>query len=344
MNPSELTPRSAVGRYLDNRRPEITDGSYSTYYYRLKLFVEWCEADAIENVGDLDGWTLDEYRADRAADGLATSTLHNEMETLQQFAEYLERIGAVEDDLGDTVNVPDVPSDERSRETMLKPETAERLLTGYRHSEEYASREHTLLELAWHTGARLGALRGLDLRDVDLDEQYVRFEHRPETDTPLKKKRNGERMVYLLPEVVEILRRYLQERPDAHDEYGRQPLLYTIQRRRPSKSAVRSWMYQATFPCRFWECPHGHEPLTCEFRNYTKASRCPSSRSPHHVRTGSITWHRDRGVPPEVTANRVNAAIETIEEYYDKATQRQAMEQRRRPHIDKLALSNDDEN
>lgn len=344
MKPGKLTPREAVSRYLDNRRPELTKESYSTYYYRLKLFVDWCEAQGINEVGDLDGWILDEYRAKRASKDLSSNTIHNEMETLGQFADYLDRIGAVEGNLADTVDVPDVPSDERSRDKMLKPEDAERLLTGYRESDEYGSKFHTLVELAWHTGARLGAIRGLDLRDLDLDEDYVRFAHRPETETPLKKKRKGERMVSLLPEVSDVVRRYLRDRPQTNDEHGRQPLFVTTQGRRPSENAIRSWMYQATFPCRVWDCPHGKNPKTCEYRTYTSASKCPSSRSPHHVRTGSITWHRDRGIPPEVTANRVNAAVETIEEYYDKANQREAMENRRRPHIEKLGISNDVEN
>ena len=344
-DPGEMTPRDAVQRYLDNRRPEITDGTYSSYYYRLKLFVEWCEREGVAQVQQIDGWTIDEFRADRAAKGIESSTLHNEMETLEQFCDYLERIEAVDEGLAGRVDVPDVPKDERSRDKMLEPDDAKRLLEGFRSSERhYASKFHVLLELAWHTGARLGALRALDLRDIDLEEDFIKFVHRPETGTSLKKKRNGERMVSLLPEVTDVLSQYIRERSDVHDDYGRQPLLITAHRGRPSENAIRSWMYQATFPCRFSDCPHGKDPSTCEFRNYTSASGCPSSRSPHHVRTGSITWHRDRGLPPEITANRVNAAVDTIEEYYDKASQREAMENRRRPHIEKLSLKENVEN
>lgn len=344
-DPGNMTPRDAVQRYLDNRRPEITDGTYSSYYYRLKLFVEWCERDGLSEVQEITGWVIDEYRASRAAKGIETNTLHNEMETLEQFCDYLERIEAVDSGLAGRVDIPDVPKDERSRDKLLETEDAKRLLEGFRSSEQhYGSKLHVLLELAWHTGARLGALRALDLRDVDLKENYIKFVHRPETETSLKKKRNGERMVSLLPAVSRVLGQYIKERPDVHDEYGRQPLFVTAHQGRPSENAIRSWMYQATFPCQFFDCPHGKDPSTCEFRNYTRASGCPSSRSPHHVRTGSITWHRDRGLPPEITANRVNAAVDTIEEYYDKASQREAMENRRRPHIEKLSLSDHAEN
>lgn len=342
-DPGTMTPRQAVDRYLDNRRPEITRESYSTYYYRLKLFVEWCELEGIAQVQEIDGWTIDQFRAERAAHGLATSTLHNEMETIEQFAGYLERIEAVDDGLADRVDVPDVPQDERSREKKLDPGDGVALIREYRSNErEYGSKFHVLLELAWHTGARLGALRSLDLRDVDTEENYIEFVHRPETGTPLKKKRNGERMVSLLPEVADVVEHFVQhERVDAHDEQGRQPLFVTVHGTRPSENSIRSWMYQATFPCRFFACPHGHDTATCEFKNYTRASNCPSSRAPHHVRTGSITWHRDRGWPPEAVAKRVNASISTIEEYYDKASRRQEMENRRRPHLSKLGVTTD---
>lgn len=341
--PGKLTPRRAVDRYLDNRRPEITEESYSSYYYRLKLFVDWCEREGISEVQQLDGWIIDEYRAHRAAEGLTTSSLHNEMETLEQFVGYLERIEAVDAGLADRVDVPEVPRDQRSREKKLDPDDALSLLREYRSTEsEYGTKYHLLLELGWHTGARLGALRGLDLQDINADENYVEFVHRPETDTPLKKKTSGERMVSLLPEVVDVIEYHIDhERVDAHDDHGRQPLFVTAHDSRPSENSIRSWMYQATFPCRFFGCPHGHDIPTCDFKNYTRSSNCPSARAPHHVRTGSITWHRDRGWPPEALANRVNASMETIEEYYDKASRRDAMENRRRPHLSKLGLSTD---
>lgn len=56
------------------------------------------------------------------------------------------------------------------------------------------------------------------------------------------------------------------------------------------------------------------------------------------MRTGSITWHCDRGVPREVTAERVNASQDVIDEYYDKAEERDRMEKRRRPHLNKLTI------
>ncbi|MEY7850279.1 tyrosine-type recombinase/integrase [Natrarchaeobius sp. A-rgal3] len=337
--PKDLTPRAAWHRYLDSRRTELTEETASTYHYRLKLFGEWCEENGIETVDELNGWLLDQYESYRSGQGVAATTLHNEMETLKTFIEYLERIEAVEDGLAERVSVPHVPSDQRSRETKLSTEQALELIRYYRSDGTlYGSKRHALLETAWHTGARLGGLRALDLRDYDRDEQTIEFVHRPESNTVLKNKREGERVVALNERVCETISTFIQtNRHDKHDEHGRQPLFSSLQGR-PKPGTLRVWMYRATFPCIATECPHGYDRETCEFRSHSKASQCPSSRAPHHVRTGSITWHCDRGVPREVTAERVNASQDVIDEYYDKSEERDRMEKRRRPHLNKLNI------
>ena len=340
MNPAELSPREAWQRYINRRRTGLAESSVSTYNYRLKLWVEWCEEQGIETVRELTGWTFDQYEAVRSGKDIAATTLNSEMETLQNHVEYLERIEAVEDGLSEKINVPDVPKGERSRETKLNTDDALALIRYYRDSEnDYGKNTHALLELAWHTGARLGAIRGLDLRDYDSGEQYVEFVHRPQSDTPLKNQAHGERVVSLRREVCDAIDAYVRhERKDAHDDHGRQPLFSTIQRNRPGKNTVRTWSYRATMPCVAGGCPHGYDPDSCDFRKHTHASKCPSSRSPHHIRTGSITWHRDRGFPREVTAERVNASQDVIDEFYDKATKMERMQLRRRPHLDKLEI------
>ncbi len=338
-NPEDLTPREAIRRWLNRRRSELTEQTASSYHYRMKRWVQWCENQNIERVSELSGWIFEQFEAARSGEDIAPWTLHNEMETLQKHVEYLERIEAVEEGLTEKIHVPRVPEDEKSRDTKLSTHDALGNIRFYRNHEQlYGSREHALLEIMWHTGARLGALRSLDLRDYDRGEQYVRFVHRPDTGTPLKNKRKGQRVVSLRESVCKVISTYIQQnRWDKHDEHGRQPL-FTSMQGRPSKNSIRTWTYRVTQPCIYGPCPHGHDPASCKFRSHTHASKCPSSRSPHHVRTGSITWHRDRGVPSEVTAERVNASQDVIERYYDKATQKERMERRRRPHLDKLEI------
>ncbi|GGN92350.1 tyrosine-type recombinase/integrase [Haloarcula pellucida] len=348
--PSDLRPSQAVERYLRRRRADATEESIEGWSYRLKLFVEWCDSIGIETVGGLRRYDLDEYYEYRSAD-IKPVTLEGEMWTLRVFMEFLEDIGAVEDGLSDSVRIPDIDPSERSSNTKLDADDARRLLTHYRQSEDqYGTRQHAFLELAWYTGARQGSIRGLDVRDAYLNgSPYVMFRHRPETGTPLKNKLEGERPVALPEPVGDVLRTYIARyRYDSRDDHGRQPLIASAQGR-PTANTVRIWSYLATLPCNYGVCPHEKEIPACQWTERAHASKCPSSRAPHHIRTGTITWLLNIGWPPQDVAERVNATRKTIEEHYDKATpaerrerRRERMEDRRRSLVESLDFEDDD--
>ena len=349
-DPSDMSVRKAVERYLRRRRSDATDASVKSWKYRLKLFTEWCEGVGVDAVGGLRPYDVDEY-FDLRSGRVAPSTLESEMWTLKSFLRYLEeQLGAVQDDLSESVRIPDLDPEDRSDDTSLRPEDAFTLLDHYRDDETVrATRAHAFLELAWYTGARQGGLRSLDVRDLHVDEEYIEFRHRPDTGTPLKNKIRGERPVGLPSTVIDVLAEYIRKnRHDVSDEYGRQPLLPSS-KGRPTNNTVRNWSYRATQPCIHSDCPHGKSRGTCEWREYVVASKCPSSRSPHKIRTGSITWQLNLGLPPEVVAERVNASVSVIEEHYDWATEEERWRRRRdrmesrREYVEQLDLGEIDE-
>lgn len=343
--PSRISPRDAVERYLRRRQADATDQSVESYRYRLKLFVEWLQAVGVDDVGELRGFDFDRYFETRSGD-VAPPTLENEMRTIRTFVEFLEQIEAVDDGLASRVRIPDVDDEDRVNRQQLAAEDAIPLLAYYRTSPgAYGTRDHVFLELAWTVGARMGGLRALDVRDVHLDDRFVEFVHRPETGTPLKRKRDGERPAAIFDTTADAIERYLsQHRHDVHDDHGRAPLLAS-ERGRPSVNTLRAWSYMATQPCIYGPCPHGRERDTCEYTEREHSSKCPSSRSPHRIRTGSITWQLNQGLPPAVVAERVNATIATIEQHYDRATDqerrqrlRDRMERDRRPFVEAIEL------
>jgi site-specific recombinase XerD len=346
-DPAELSPRQAKERFLRRRRADRTESSIQSYHGRLKLFVEWCEAVGITEVGDLQPYDINEYYDIRSGDVAATS-VENEMYTLKEFCEFLETLGATDRDIASKVPFPDVDRDDRSSDTKLHHDQAHALIRHFRDDPDgYGTRAHVLLELAWFTGARIGGLRALDLRDVDHGENFVEFRHRPGTDTPLKNKYRGERPVAVPPATMQALSTYIQQnRFDVHDKHGRQPLLASA-RGRPTANTVRTWCYLATLPCVRGTCPHGKEIASCEWTDRDHASKCPSSRSPHPIRTGSITYQLNTGVPREVVSARCDT--DQIEEFYDKPGEqerwqryRRQMERQRRQHVDSLDPFNDD--
>jgi len=345
-DPSDLSPREARDRYLRRRKPDSTDKSIHGWEYRLKIFVEWCESVGITTVGELRRYDIDEFYELRSAD-IAPATLEGEMWTLKMFLDFLEDLGAVDDGISDAVRIPDLDEEDRSNDTKLHTDDAMALLDYYRNNEsDYGTRRHAFLELAWFTGARQGGINALDIRDCHFGENpYVEFRHRPDSGTPLKNKLGGERPVAITRETADVLQAYIDgPRYDVRDDHGRQPLISSA-KGRPHTNTLRVISYLATIPCLHSPCPHGKEEIACNWTEYAHASKCPSSRSPHQIRTGAVTWLLNKGWPPEDVAERVNASVKTIEQHYDKADPEERrrrlldrMEDRRRSLVDDLEV------
>jgi hypothetical protein len=136
---------------------------------------------------------------------------------------------------------------------------------------------------------------------------------------------------------------YIDERPKATDDYGRRPVFATNYGR-IAGSTLRETCYYATHPCRAGPCPHEHERASRAHHSRTKGYECPSTRSPHEVRSGSITWQLHRGPSKDVVADRVNATVGVIERHYDQARQLEEFRQRREAHLHTLGIDSNEEN
>jgi integrase len=312
----------------------------------MKQFVEWCEDRDIDNLNDLSGRSVYQYDSDRRAEDLSISTLKSQLGTLQRFLRFCETIEAVEEGLSEKVDVPTPSKREEASEVILEPPRALEILEKLGRY-QYASRDHVMFAVMWYTGARIGAIRALDVGDcfltesdlsrldvsddVDVTITFVYFRHRPDTETPLKNQDQGERPVTLPDEIGELVKEYIRvRREDITDQYGREPLFPAPKKRgRATKGALRQRIYILTQPCRHGPCPHGRDPSECEALEHGYEARCPSARSPHPVRSGSITHQRDREIPPEVVSERVNATTEVIEYHYDRPNKLRRMESRR---------------
>lgn len=335
-DPSSLSLDELHELFLNAKELEYTAETLRDYETRVRQFVEWAaDRDDLATAGDLTAWHLEQFRLARQGQGLAPTTMQGQMQTLKVWLEYCADVGAVDEMLPYRVQVPTPDQDEETSDVMLDPEAAQAAIEHFRDARvEYACEEHVALEVAWYTGARLGGLHALDLDDYHSDEQYLHFHHRP--PTVLKKKGRGERAVGLPEETCDVLDVYIAEvRADIRDDQGRDPLLCSTQGR-PTTGTIRNWIYHATIPCRHSPCPHDKSPRSCEWTERNEAHHCPSSRSPHQVRTGSITWQLNRGLSFEEVADRVNSDPDTLRRYYDKASDVEKMEFRREHLVDRL--------
>jgi site-specific recombinase XerD len=316
--------------YLRARQTEVAEATIKSHEYRLDHFLRWCDQEGVDNLNDVSGRDLHQYKLWRRDEGdLSPASLKTQIDTVRVFIRFCESIDAVEPDLHTKVMSPTLSDGENQRDVMLERTEAEDLLD-YLGQFQYASLAHTLLAVLWQTGLRIGAAHALDVKDYRPDEARLRVEHRPET--PLKNKENGKRLVALSNDLCQVLDDWIaHERPDVIDDHGREPLL-TTSHGRAHKTTLREIVYRWTRPCQYQgECPHNRDQDSCEaMDDHNKtASKCPSSVSPHAIRRGSITHHLSEDVPEKVVSDRMNVGQEVLDKHYDKRSEEVKVEQRR---------------
>lgn len=191
-----LDPPTARDMYLDERRRKLADATIQSHAYRLKQFVQWCDQDGIENLNARSGRDIHRFRVKRRNDDeLATATMKGQLATLRVFLRFCASIDAVEPGLDEKIVLPTTTADD-ARDELLDGDCAQRILD-HLETYRYATLEHALFEVLWHTGLRIGAAVGLDVTDYDADEQFLELANRPDRGTALKNGSTSERFVAL---------------------------------------------------------------------------------------------------------------------------------------------------
>jgi site-specific recombinase XerD len=316
-----IEPSDAQELYLKYKATEVTDKTLRTHKYRTNYFVQWCEEQGIDDMNDVTGRHLQEYRLWREEDGdLAQISLNQQMATIRVFLQWCASIEAVPADLYEKVMVPRVSPEQQRREEMLEAETAEAILD-HLSTFSYASVEHAVIAVLWETGIRLGAANSLNVTDVDVEDERIELAHRPEQDTQLKNAQGGERPIAITPGLAGLLEDYIEHtRHDVMDDYGHRPLFATT-RGRMHRTTLRGVVYRATAPC------FRNEP--CPDCTRTADKKCGEAVSPHAIRRGSITHYLTEDVPVEVIGDRIDVSRDVLDKHYDKRSEDVKLEQRR---------------
>lgn len=124
-----ITPKNAKELYHRQREGNVSDRTLQAHHYRLKHFIQWCDHEGIENMNNLTGRKLHEFRLWRKDDGdLKPVSLRTQLETLRVFIRFCESIDAVEQDLSEKILLPTMSKSDEQREEILRSDTAEEVL------------------------------------------------------------------------------------------------------------------------------------------------------------------------------------------------------------------------
>jgi integrase/recombinase XerD len=173
----------------------LTQESYAGDLQDFREFLHRLGRAAWEEVTLAD---LQAYLAELAARGLAAASRARRLSALRQFFRFLqqeEKLGANPVELLDSPRLP------MKLPEVLSEAEVEALLAAADPSTPLGLRDAALLEVLYATGLRVSELVGLTLKQVDLRRGVVR---------PLGKGRK-ERLVPMVPQAVDKLRRYLKE-------------------------------------------------------------------------------------------------------------------------------------
>ena len=330
MDLEPITPTKALEMYLTDRESEVTASTIRSHRARLKPFLHWCDENDIENLNELTGRLLHEYRLWRREEGdINVVTEKTQMDTLRVFIRWLESVDGVEPDLHTKVLSPDLKSGDNVRSVTVESDDAENMFE-YFATYHYASRQHVVTSLMWHSMMRVGAIHAADVDDYNPEEQYLKVVHRPETDTPIKNGVDGERHVALSESICDLLDSWIADkRPDVTDDNGREPLICTAEGR-AHIGTLRGDCYRSTRPCAYTgQCPHDRDLDDCVATEYGSESKCPSSVSPHAFRRGGITHHLTNDVPKHIISDRANVSTDVLDKHYDQRDDKEKMENRR---------------
>lgn len=326
----DYTVGKLVDDYLAERENEVREATLTDQTYHLRAFSRWADDVELGPASNLNGFTVNQFKTwKREQREIADITLYNTLMSVRGFLKWGERRELIEEGVHEKLEIPEV--EDPTRHTTIPPERANDIIRYYERF-HYASTEHVLFHLLYHTGMRIGAVRALDVEDWDGKKRLLHIRDRPDTGTPLKNKGEGERDVVIArDDLANALNDYIKQHDGKTDDHGRTPL-FTSRVGRPTAQTLRHYVQSLTLPCKYeGECPHGKNPKTCiAARKQTRAYECPSAVSPHPIRRSAITHHLNSDVPKQHVSERMNVSVKVLDEHYNEQTHEESANVRRR--------------
>jgi site-specific recombinase XerD len=218
---AEVITSTAIDRFL--AAPALAESTRRAYGADLRHFEEWLDQRGL-GVDDVDVRVLVEYASElgRARNGLAPATIARKLAAVRSFLRFT---------LGAT-RVPDAALGPRRPQRLPEaPKRAEieQLIDSVGGEDALGLRNRALVELVYSAGLRSAEAVGLDLGDVDFEQELVR----------VRGKGGKERVVPLGEEAAHVVARYLREARPALARGANDALFLSARGRRLDTSTLR---------------------------------------------------------------------------------------------------------
>jgi len=213
--------QTAVDRFLAS--PALSDGTRRAYRVDVRQFTRWLGARGVA-LDEIDVRVLAEYASElgRGRPKLAPATVSRKLAAVRSFLRYT---------LGRS-RVPDIPlAPRRSRRLpdTLRTDDVDALVDGLDGQDPLGLRNRALVELVYSAGLRSAEVIGLDLADVDFEQELVR----------VRGKGGKERVVPLGEEAAYRLACYLREGRPSLARGAIDALFLSVRGRRLDTSTLR---------------------------------------------------------------------------------------------------------
>ena len=199
----------------------------AAYADDLRQFIEYLEARGVRSLNMVDRKLILDHLMDLRRKGMTTSSISRHLVAIKVFFRFLVQEGLLSADVTETMDsprlwkiLPDILSEKEVDALLSMPDVRTPL----------GLRDRAMFELLYATGLRVSELASLRLRDLHLDEGYLRCVG----------KGRKERVVPIGTEAMRLLERYLEEVRPLLDPGGEEKALFLGRRGRPL-SRQRIW-------------------------------------------------------------------------------------------------------
>ena len=218
---ARVTTSTAIDRFLAS--PALAESTRRAYASDLRGFADWLDGHGLA-VDDVDVRVLVDYASElgRARNGLAPATIARKLAAVRSFLRFT---------LGPT-RVPDASLAPRRPQRLPEAprrEQVEELIDSVDGDGALGLRNRALVELVYSAGLRSAEAVGLDLGDVDFEQELVR----------VRGKGGKERIVPLGEEAAHVVARYLREARPALARGANDALFLSTRGRRLDTSTLR---------------------------------------------------------------------------------------------------------